>query len=229
MNGDNRYFNNFDFGDWDNSHIKSYRKVPMCLLVDTSGSMAAKDGTRLTKIEELNNNIHGLIDFIKKDPKANRICDLSIISFGGKVNVISGYDNVENIRFENLKPTGATPLGEAVFKAIELLDLRRHYYRENEIEHYKPVLVMMTEGAPTDDYKSAASSLSAMVIEKQVKVFPVGIGKGFEKVVLSEFSPIIEPKQIKDTSGFSLLFRLLSASTTNPNDDSLERWFNDEF
>lgn len=226
---DDRYFNDFDFGDWDNSHIKSYRKVPMCLLVDTSGSMATKDGTRLTKIEELNQNIRALIDFISNDPKANRICDLSIISFGGNVKVISGYDHVENIYFENLKPSGATPLGEAVYKAIELLDLRRHYYRENEIEHYKPILVMMTDGAPTDDYKDAAASLSAMVLEKQVKVFPVGIGMGFEKKILGQFSPVIEPKQIKDTSGFALLFKLLSASTTNPNDDSLERWFNDEF
>lgn len=228
MNNDS-YFSNYDFGTWDSSNVKSYRKVPLCLVVDTSGSMLNKDGTNQTKINELNANIHQLIEYIRNDSKASRICDLSIISFGGTVDVVSGYDNVENIDFKGLRASGATPMGEAVLKAIELLQIRRNYYRTNDIEHYKPIMLLMSDGAPTDDYDSAAGQLSTMVRNKELKIFPVGVGVSFDQQVLKTFSPLIDPKVIRDTSGFAMLFRLLSSSTSNPNDDSLEKWFNDEF
>jgi uncharacterized protein YegL len=229
MNDNNNYFTDYNFGDWDNSNIKSYRKVPLCLVVDTSGSMMQKDGTDRPKIEELNQNIMQLISFIRNDAKAARICDLSIIAFGGNVSVISGYDSVDNIQFQPLKAQGATPMGEAVIKAVELLKIRRNYYRNNDIEHYKPIMLLMSDGAPTDEFQESAGLLSTMIQNKELKIFPVGIGKSFDANVLKMFSPLLEPKLIKDTSGFAMLFRLLSSSTSNPNDDSLEKWFNDEF
>jgi uncharacterized protein YegL len=221
--------NDFNFDEWDNSNIKTSRKVPMCLLVDTSGSMSNKDGSTKPKIDELNNNMKGLIDYIRNDSKASRICDLSIISFGGSVNVVSGYSSIDSVQFSPLSANGNTPMGEAVSKAIEMLKIRRNYYRNNGIEHYKPILLIMSDGNPTDDYKPAAYELTQMVQNKELKVFPVGIGQHFDHSILSEFSPQIAPKLISDASGFSMLFKLLSSSSSNPNDDSLERWFNDEF
>ena len=89
-------------------------------------------------------------------------------------------------------------------------------------------MLIMTDGLPTDEYKSAATEFSRMVNAKEVKVFPVGIGKTFNKAVLREFSPLVEPKTITSADNFSKLFKLLSASSSNPNDDSLDRWFQDE-
>ncbi len=226
---DDKYFENFDFGDWDNSNIKTSRKVPMCLVVDSSGSMIRTEGDKIPKIEQLNNNIKMLIEFIRNDTKASRICDLSIISFGGKVDVKSGYSSIDNIHFTSMRAGGFTPMGEAVREAINLLNLRREYYKKNDIEHYKPIMLLMTDGNPTDEYEAEAEKLSKMVIKKELKVFPVGIGNEFNKDILRKFSPNLEPKMIRDAAGFTMLFKLLSSSSSNPNDDSLERWFKDEF
>ena len=226
MNDD--VLNDFSFGNWDTSEIKTSRKVPICLVVDTSGSMMNKDGSDRPKIVELNRNIHSLINYIKNDPKASRICDLSIISFGGVVNVVSGYSSIDGIDFEDLEPQGRTPMGEAVQKAMELLNIRRNYYRSNNIEHYKPIMLLMGDGNPTDDYQPAAMELSRMVNNRELKVFPVGIGNSFDQTILSEFSPQINPKKISDAAEFSQLFRLLSSSSSNPNDDSLDRWFTED-
>lgn len=225
----NDVLNDFNFGEWDTSEIKTSRKVPICLVVDSSGSMMNKDGQDRAKIEELNDNIFSLVDYIKNDPKASRICDLAIISFGGSVDVVSGYSPIEDVDFRELKPQGRTPMGEAVEKAIELLTIRRTYYRNNNIEHYKPILLLMSDGNPTDDYHPAAVELSRMVNNRELKVFPVGIGDTFDHSILSEFSPQINPKKISDAAEFSQLFRLLSSSSSNPNDDSLDRWFNEDF
>ena len=219
-----------NFGDWSSLDINVARRVPICLVLDRSGSMDEKDGSSLTKIEELNKNLKNFLDYVRGNAKASRICDICIIAFGGvdEVNVVCGYTNIKDLKYTPLKPYGRTPMGAAVAKAMELLKLRRNYYRSNDIEHYKPIMLLMTDGLPTDNYMATAAEFSRMVQAKEVKVFPVGIGSNFNKEVLRKFSPLVEPKTIDSAENFAKLFKLLSASSSNPNDDSLDKWFMDE-
>lgn len=217
-----------DFGDFSDQNIDSKKKAPICLVLDTSGSMSSYSG-RMTRIDELNANVLKFLDFVRRNEKAKRISDISIISFGGNVNVVSGYTNIENINFKPLPASGTTPMGEAMEKAIELLELRRQYYRDNGIERYKPIMLLMSDGDPTDEYEAIASKVSQLVINKEIKLFPVGIGADFNKQKMSKFSPLIQPKLIKNAEGFAKLFELLSASSSNPEDDQLENWFDEEF
>lgn len=219
-----------NFGDWSSLEINVSRRVPICLVLDRSGSMVECDGSDLSKIQELNNNMKNFLDYVRGNAKASRICDICIISFGGvdEVDVVNGYSNIKDLKCKPLVPYGRTPLGAAVTKAMDLLKLRRNYYRNNDIEHYKPIMLIMTDGMPTDNYMAAASEFSRMVQNREIKVFPVGIGKNFNKDVLRKFSPLVEPKTIVSADNFAKLFKLLSASSSNPNDDSLDKWFMDE-
>ena len=219
-----------NFGDWSSLELNVSRRVPICLVLDRSGSMVECDGSKISKIEELNNNLKGFLDYVRNNSKASRICDICIISFGGvdEVDVVSGYSNIRDLKYKPLVPYGRTPMGAAVTKAMDLLKIRRNYYRNNDIEHYKPIMLLMTDGLPTDSYQAAAAEFSRMVKNHEVKVFPVGHGQNFNKEVLRQFSPIVEPKTIDGAENFAKLFKLLSASSSNPNDDSLDKWFNDE-
>ena len=219
-----------NFGDWSSLEINVARRVPICLVLDRSGSMVECDGSELSKIQELNNNMKNFLDYVRGNAKASRICDICIISFGGVDEVIveNGYSNIKDLKYKPLVPYGRTPIGAAVAKAMDLLKLRRNYYRNNDIEHYKPIMLLMTDGLPTDNYMPAAQEFARMVKNKEVKVFPVGIGRNFNKEVLRQFSPLVEPKTIDSAENFAKLFKLLSASSSNPNDDSLDKWFMDE-
>ncbi len=219
-----------NLGDWSSLEINSSRKVPICLVLDRSGSMQECDGSTKSKMQELNVNMKIFLDYVRGNKKASRICDICIISFGGvdEVTVENNYSSIKDLKYKPLEPYGRTPMGAAVSKAIELLKKRRTYYKNNDIEHYKPIMLIMTDGLPTDEYKSAAMEFSSMVKNREVKVFPVGIGKNFNKDVLREFSPLVEPKTIESAENFEKLFKLLSASSSNPNDDSLDKWFQDE-
>ena len=148
---------------------------------------------------------------------------------GDAVRVISRYTTVDRIHFGHFSAGGGTPLGTAMATAVDLLTERRQFYRDNDIEHYKPILMVMTDGDPTDDITYISQQVSAMVANKEIKIFPVGIGVNFNHDSLARFSPILKPKLIRSTEAFDKLFKLLSASSSNPNDDSLERWFNDSF
>jgi len=218
-------FGGLDFGDFAAPSASHSRKVPICLVLDCSGSMRFPDGTKLPKIDELNKNIDAFLDYVRNDEKASKICDLCIITMGDVVRVVARYSTVDRIHFQHLSASGGTPLGTAVGKALEMLKERRQYYRDNDIEHYKPIMMFMTDGEPTDDISFVSMQVSDMVNNKELKVFPVGIGTNFNRDILKRFSPTLEPKLSRNSEAFSKLFKLLSASSSNPNDDSLEKWF----
>lgn len=225
----NGFFDDLDFGDFSAPAASSARKVPICLVLDCSGSMRYPDGTKCPKIDELNRNIDAFLEYVRNDPKASKICDLCIITMGDSVRIVARYTTVDRIHFQHLAAGGGTPLGTAMTTAVDLLKERRQFYRDNDIEHYKPILMVMTDGDPTDEISYISREVSDMVANKEMKIFPVGIGVNFNHQSLSRFSPLLKPKLIRNTEAFDKLFKLLSASSSNPNDDSLEKWFNNDF
>ena len=229
QNFQNGFFDDLDFGDFNAPATGSSRKVPICLVLDCSGSMRFPDGTRLPKIDELNLNIDAFLEYVRNDPKASNICDRCIITMGDAVRVISRYTTVDRIHFGHFSAGGGTPLGTAMATAVDLLTERRQFYRDNDIEHYKPILMVMTDGDPTDDITEISQRVSSMVANKEIKIFPVGVGLSFNQNTLAQFSPLLRPKLIRNSEAFDKLFKLLSASSSNPNDDSLEKWFNNDF
>lgn len=214
------------FGSFEETGSSGY-KLPICLVLDKSGSMSERQG-RIVKIDELNKNVVNFLNYVINDPKARKMCDLCIISFGGeRPTVESGYTSVDKIKFTPLVSNGRTPMGEAVNLAIDLLEKRRAYYKTAGIEHYKPIMLLMSDGEPTDVYNHAAQRMGQMVLDKKLKIFPVGIGDRYNHNILSMFSPVLPPKRINDVQGFMKLFELLSRSSSNPADDSIDKWFND--
>lgn len=211
---------------FDDVEVSTTRKVPICLVLDISGSMGDRDGTRLTKIEELNKNYKDFLNFVRTDKRARAICDLSVISFGHEVTVVNGYSNIESIRETKFSANGPTPMGAAMKKALNLLELRRTHYKDKGIEYYKPIIILMTDGEATDDYKEAAAEIANKVKSKKggIKLLPFIIGQNNKSDALSAFSPEYKPKMIRSSDDFKQLFLLLSVSASNPAVDPWENF-----
>jgi len=211
---------------FDKIEVSTTRKVPICLVLDVSGSMGDRDGTRLTKIEELNKNYRDFLNFVKTDKRANAICDLCVISFGDEVNVVNGYSNIESIRETKFTANGPTPMGAAMKKALNLLELRRTHYKEKGIEYYKPIIILMTDGEATDDYKEAAQEVTNKVKlnSGNIKVLTFIIGQNNRSQALAAFSPEYPPKAIESSEDFKKLFLLLSTSLRKPAEDPWQKW-----
>jgi uncharacterized protein YegL len=204
---------------FDDLDVSNTRKVPICLVLDVSGSMGDRDNTRLTKIEELNKNFKDFITFVRTNPKARSMVDLSVISFGHEVTVVNGYSNIESIKETRFSANGPTPMGAAMKKALDLLELRRKYYKDKGIQHFKPILILMSDGEATDNYEESAAEVSSKVKEKRVKVLPFIIGRNNQSKALAAFSPFYKPKAVTSSEDFKEMFRLLSESTLRPQDD----------
>ena len=138
--------------------------------------------------------------------------------------------NVEKIHFNHINQYGRTPLGAAVEMALDLLSKRREYYRNNGIEHYKPILMIMSDGQPTEeDYVvyNAAQRCTDAVNNLGLKVLPIGIGESARLDILDMFSPKVKAKCIDNMDVFVKLFEMLSRSMSQ-SDNTVFDWLNDQ-
>ncbi|WP_288520079.1 VWA domain-containing protein [uncultured Brachyspira sp.] len=92
------------------------------MVLDTSGSMSG------APIDELNKGVKLFIDAIKNDDIAKYAAEVSIVTFGGNVEVYSDFQNIENFSFRDLDAYGGTPMEEAVLQALDLLETRKKEY-----------------------------------------------------------------------------------------------------
>ncbi len=193
------------------------QRVPICLCLDTSGSMQGEP------IKELNKGLKIFFDALKNDEIALYAADVCIITYGhetGKeVRCISDFSGIEcKPELPTLEEGGLTPMGEAVNLGLDLLEARKNEYKEKGIDYYQPWLVLMTDGVPYGDkdpkaVARAQKRTTDMVNNKKLVVFPIGIGENADMEELAKFSPKNAPLRLKNLN-FGKFFAWLSASVS---------------
>lgn len=187
-------------------------RVPVCLCLDTSGSM---DGQ---PIDELNEGVRLFYEAIKEDMIALYSAEIAIVTFGsGGAQCISDFSGL------TLQPTpptltarGLTPMGEAVNIALDKLEERKREYRAAGVDYYQPWLVLMTDGGPNGDVgelNRAISRTCEMIENRKLTIFPIGIGPDADMNVLARFSPQRQPLRLQGLK-FREFFAWLSQSVS---------------
>jgi len=188
-------------------------RCPCLLLLDTSGSMAGE------AIAELNAGIKSFYNELQGDSLAIKRVEVALMTFG-PVRVISEFNTAECFFDPQLEAVGDTPIGEAIRKGIELIRARKEQYRANGISFYRPWIFLITDGAPTDEWQSAASLVREGEASKAFAFFTIGVNKADMKV-LKQIS-VREPVKLQGLK-FREFFQWLSnsmksASRSNPGD-----------
>ena len=187
-------------------------RVPVCLCLDTSGSM---DGT---PIDELNRGVELFYEAIKDDETALYSAEISIVTFGGSdAKCIRDFASLElEPNAPTLLANGLTPMGEAVNLGLDLLDKRKEEYKDKGVDYYQPWIVLMTDGSPNGDsseLKRAIDRTVSMINEKKLTIFPIGIGANADMGILSQFSPKRPPLKLQGLK-FKEFFTWLSKSVS---------------
>lgn len=108
-----------------------------------------------------------------------------------------------------LRASGDTPMGEAVLRALAMLEDRKQMYRSNGVSYYRPWVFLITDGGPTDSWESAASQSREGETANRFAFFAVGVD-GARMDVLSRFT-VREPVRLQGLK-FRQLFQWLSNS-----------------
>lgn len=180
-------------------------RVAVALVLDTSYSMSGEP------IDELNRGVAKFFEETLANEVARFSAEVCIVKFGGTSELVLDFRSLEEQTVPTFSASGGTPMGEAVSQAIEALEARKSEYQNAGVDYYQPIMVIMSDGAPTDSIESAGRNISNLVNQKKLSVFCVGIGKDADMATLQRLSPGRTPLPLKELN-FEEFFVWLSAS-----------------
>ncbi len=123
-------------------HKGSGKRVGATFAIDCSGSMAG------AKIELVNNEMRGGIDFLQQDVIASQNADIQLIAAGGFARVIQDFASPRDVKLPQFVASGGTPLYEAALLAVEGLKQHEQDCKDAGVERGASILVILTDGAP---------------------------------------------------------------------------------
>ncbi len=177
-------------------------RCPCVLLLDTSGSMSGM------KIRELNSGLQTFAEELLSDTMAVKRVEVGIVTFG-PVQTLQQFVTADAFQPPTLVASGDTPMGAAILTAVNLVSERKAAYKASGIGYYRPWLLLITDGSPTDDVTAAAATIREGETSKSLMFFAVGV-EGADMNRLAQIS-IRQPLKLRGLS-FKELFVWLSNS-----------------
>lgn len=160
-------------------------RLPITLVLDVSGSMAGKP------LEELNKGLVTFFTSLQDNPIASRSAEVSITFFADEPELVLDFTSLKRVTEvpQITRANGGTNLEGGVNTALDAMNRCRHDMRATGVDHYKPFLVIMSDGSPNiGDYRTAAQRVRELEDDHRIVVFPIGIGPAADLNVLAEFS-----------------------------------------
>ena len=149
-------------------------------VADVSGSMEGE------KIQQLNYAIRQVLPDMKKEADQNPNATVMVRSLKfstGASWVEPTATDVHNFSWTDLSAAGVTDMGTALkMLATEFASFK------TDIKALPPVIVMLTDGQPIDDYKAGITELLATPWGKKSIRVGIAIGKDADVTVLEEFT-----------------------------------------
>lgn len=175
--------NMFDFDDDDPLSATSVSKKSLVIffLIDTSGSMKG------TKMGELNTVMEELIPEIRRVGEADTDVKVAVLTFANSVMwMYSEPVSIEDFEWTRLRADGVTSMGEA-FRELSIRMSRNSFLSSPSLS-FAPVIFLMTDGYPSDDYKAGLEALQKNSWYKFGLKAALGIGKEANDDMLAEFT-----------------------------------------
>lgn len=177
-------------------------RCPCVLLLDVSGSMRGEP------LRQLNEGLRVFKDELSADSLAARRVEIAVVTFG-PVSVVTEFVTADQYQPTDLVEQGDTPMGAAIERGLELIEARKQQYKAKVVQYYRPWVFLITDGGPTDSWKSAAEKIKNGETSKKLSFFAVGV-EGARFDILSQIS-VREPLKLKELR-FRDLFVWLSSS-----------------
>lgn len=158
------------------------RQMSLFFIVDTSGSM---DGE---KIAAVNTAIREVLPEIAEISSENADAQIKVacLQFANDVQWLFRPTDVEGMTWNDLRAEGMTSMGTA-FNELNT-KLSRKEFLDSPTGNFAPVLFLMSDGQPTDEYHKSLDSLRENRWFQIAIRVAIAIGDDADKNILTEFT-----------------------------------------
>ncbi len=179
------------------------RRLPVYLLLDTSGSMSGEP------IEAVKNGVQIMISSLRQNPQAIETAFLSVITFDSTAQQIIPLTDLASFQMVDIKATGVTALGEALKLVAHKIDTEVQKTTPEQKGDWKPLVFIMTDGIPTDDWQSGLNEF-----KKSKVAFTVACaaGSGADAKILKQITDNVVSLDTADSASIGKFFQWVTAS-----------------
>ena len=181
------------------------RRLPVYLVIDTSGSMTGEP------IEAVKNGIQVLVSTLRQDPYALETAYLSVITFDSTAKQIIPLTELSMFQMPDIKASGTTSLGEALTLLAQKADTEVNKSTMEVKGDWKPLVFLMTDGGPTDDWQRGLAEFKK---RKFGMVVTCAAGHGADTNVLKQITESVVQLDTADSATIKAFFKWVSASVS---------------
>jgi uncharacterized protein YegL len=181
------------------------RRLPVYLLLDTSGSMSGEP------IEAVKNGVQVLVSTLRQDPYALETAFLSIITFDSAARQIVPLTELATFQIPAFSASGCTELGAALALLADKIEAEVGKTTAQVKGDWKPIVFIMTDGSPTDDWKKGLERLKKV---RTGLVIACAAGQGADTSVLKQITEVVVQLDTADASTIKAFFKWVSASVS---------------
>jgi uncharacterized protein YegL len=179
------------------------RKLPVYLLLDTSGSMSGEP------IEAVKNGVQIMISTLRQNPQAIESAYISIITFDSNATQLVPLTELASFQMADIRASGTTSLGAALRLVASRMDTEVVKTTAEQKGDWKPLVFIMTDGVPTDDWQSGLTEF-----KKRKTAFTVACAAGgkADTGILKQITDNVVSLDTADSQSISRFFTWVSAS-----------------
>lgn len=179
------------------------RKLPVYLILDTSGSMHGEP------IEAVKNGVQVLVSTLRQDPYALETAFLSIITFDDRAQQITPLTELSMFQMPTISANGTTCLGGALSLLAERIDAEVHKSTAEKKGDWRPLVFIMTDGAPTDNWERGLEDFRKT---KCAMVVACAAGQNAQTKILKKITDTVVSLDTADSTTIKAFFKWVSAS-----------------
>lgn len=185
----------------------STRRLPVYILLDTSGSMRGEP------IHSVNVGLQAMLSALRQDPYALESVHLSIITFDIEARVYLPLTPLDQVQLSEITApeAGATFMGAALELLIDLVDKQVRKSTDDAKGDWRPLMFLMTDGSPSDlhAYREAIPELKQ---RNFASILACAAGPKAKQAYLQELTDRVVTLDTMDASAFASFFKWVSAS-----------------